>query len=148
MKRKQHKENTLSARCERTWNGLDLHINKNFSLRAAARICGLSHTTLSHRHREYISLPESQRPQSLEAYRKIYKSPGRPTTFSRDFEDLLVQRLVFLTKRGTPITCKRASNQIALFLSDNPETNHRFHGTRGPGKKWWKRLMHDYPILS
>lgn len=74
-------------------------------------------------------------------------NPGPKTVLSAEEEEALVQYLVYMAKRGFPLT-HRMVMAFAWAIAKRAGTADRFNPEYGPGKHWWSNFRKRHPELT
>ena len=74
-------------------------------------------------------------------------NPGSKTVLSAEEEEALVQYLVYMAKRGFPLTHKMVM-AYAWAIAKRAGSAGRFNPEYGPGKHWWSNFQKRHPELT
>ena len=74
-------------------------------------------------------------------------NPGPKTVLSAEEEEALVQYLVYMAKRGFPLTRKMVM-AYAWAIAKRAGSADRFNPEYGPGKHWWSNFRKGHPELT
>lgn len=135
------------------WDALQYRVSRptEVSERNVAIKFGVPRSTLQITYKAFKQQPAESRPANYDAFIAWRRRPGRPTALNPVIEKLLAQRLEIMAQRGHPLTRRRFTVRLNIFLQESApsfKNSLPFDALRGPGRKWWKGFIKRHSTLA